>query len=107
MKGVSLSINTIIIISLAILVLVFLSYTFLAGSFPGFYGMRLEQAFNSGCEKYIRTGTSPKDIFVGDINSDGSEDSLLTACRLYYGIDDMTLTECENRCEQKFPFGGR
>lgn len=105
MKGISLSINTIIIVAIAILVLVFLGYTFLIGSFPPFYGMRLEQSFNSGCEKYIKTGTSPENIFVGDINSDGSNDNLLTACRMYYGIDDMNLTECENRCKQKFPFG--
>jgi len=102
MRGVSLPVNTIIIISLAILVLSTIIYFFVSGiSF--FKTTDYEQAFNEGCRIYKERGTLPSDINLGDVNNDGSDDNLLFVCREYFSDRTMDNTDCKNQCDKRFP----
>ncbi len=107
MKGINLPVNSVIIITLAILVLVFLGYMFITGTNPLPQTVKPENAFNIGCKKYFETENSPENIPVGDINNDGNQDNLLTACRLYYSNESMEAEGCEQRCRDRFPYVSR
>ena len=104
MKGISLPVNSVIIIVLAILVLVLLGYMFITGTNP-FVFVSYESALNNGCKVFLESGQSVDNILVGDLNKDGSSDSLLTACQLYYSNPDMDVDGCADRCRDRFPFG--
>ncbi len=104
MKGISLPVNSVIIITLAILVLVFLGYMFVTGTNP-FVSVGYESALNNGCKTYLQSDQSVESIMVGDINNDGNQDNLLTACRSYYSNESMNAEGCEQRCRDRFPFG--
>lgn len=104
MKGISLPINSVIIIALAILVLALLGYMFITGTNP-FVSVGYESALNNGCKIFLESNQSVEDIMVGDIDGDGNPDNLLTACQLYYSNETMEPGECEQRCRDRFPFG--
>ncbi len=106
MKGISLPVNSVIIITLAILVLVFLGYMFITGTNP-FVSVGYESALNNGCNSYLHSDQSVESIMVGDINNDGNPDNLLTACQLYYSNEGMEAEGCEQRCRDRFPYGSR
>ncbi len=104
MKGISLPVNSVIIIALAILVLVLLAYMFITGTNP-FVSVGYESAVDNGCKTYLQSDQSVKSIMVGDINNDGNQDNLLTACRSYYSNESMEAEGCEQKCRDRFPFG--
>ena len=105
MRGVSLPVNTTIIIIMAILVLGVVTYFFISGTNP-LKSASYEQAFNTGCKAYLDRGLSPNQISevkVGDINNDGEEENLLDVCRVYFSDSDMSAWECEQQCKKRFP----
>ncbi|RLJ02521.1 MAG: hypothetical protein DRP10_00850, partial [Candidatus Aenigmatarchaeota archaeon] len=104
LRGVSLPVNSVIIIALAILVLVSLGYMFITGTNPFPQTVNPESAFITGCNKYFQTGNSPENIPVGDINNDGKSDNLLAACRLYFSNESMDADGCLQKCRERFPF---
>ncbi len=95
MKGINLLVSSVII--LAILSLVFLGYIFSTGPIPP-PSTRYRSAINNGCKIYLQSNQSVESIMVGDINNDGKQDNLLTACKLYYSNESMEAEGCEQIC---------
>lgn len=104
MKGISLPINTVIIISLAILVLVFILFYFITGTKPFDY-TKYENAIIQGCDIYMKTKMRPEEIEVGDINGDGLPENLLNICRVYYSNSSMSSDTCIEKCKERYPKG--
>jgi hypothetical protein len=103
MKGISLPINTVIVVVIAILVLSIVVFFFVTGTNP-FIFTKYESEFNKGCEIYVRTGQDIKNIVLGDVNLNGSNDNLLTVCRLRFSNKGMSKGDCENECKRRFPY---
>ncbi len=104
LRGIGLPINTVIILTLAILVLVLIVYMIISGT--DISPITYQDAFRAGCRVYVETGQSPSTIMLNDVTKDGKEDSLLSVCRLYYAVSDMDDEACAGRCKEVFSFGG-
>ncbi len=108
MKGISLPINTIVIISIAALVLVVLATVFSNIFIEKSGSMTTETAFSQGCVtlKYVEgCQKQPSEIVITGFNPYGKTedgkpvyDDLLTACRLRFNDPDMRNTECASKC---------
>lgn len=101
-KGVELTTNTIIIIALGLLVLI-LTVVWLGRAYLPLGDATVDAALMDGCKQYGLTKTEPEAITIGDINKDGSIDTLLFACQLSAKKMDMGDTECKKICSQRFP----
>lgn len=116
MKGFSLSIEIIVVIFIAIVVLIAL-LGFFAGIWgPGTNAISLEQAKTAACTKLLNQGCSPStaSVFTDDFDSDkngkiekgtgqgacGSDsgDNLYMLCKCYYDKTTDTNTECKALC---------
>jgi hypothetical protein len=104
MKGISLPINVIVIIVLAMIVLLAVIALFFGVWKPE--QLTVEAAKNNACNMLVSTGCdSASSIVVRDFdaNQDGevnSEDTLLALCDTWYNIDDdfecrKTICRCE------------
>ncbi|MBN2094639.1 MAG: hypothetical protein JW727_01190 [Candidatus Aenigmarchaeota archaeon] len=102
MKGIELTVNSIIIVALGAIVLV-LSVLYLSGSMGQMSGLSVESALNDGCRKFAETGMDPSALMLGDIDDDGASDTLLHACRLSMKNMALNSDECKQYCRQKFP----
>ena len=60
MKGISLPVNAIVIIAIAILVLTVVAAFFVGGVGPGMQTITLEQAFTKGCDSLVRGNNCDK-----------------------------------------------
>ncbi len=103
LKGISLPVNTVVILTTAILVLVLIIYMIIQGTDTSV--ITNQDAFNRGCRVYVETGQLPSTILLGDVTKDGKEDNLLTVCRLHYAVSDMDDEGCMEKCQKIFPYG--
>jgi len=101
MKGVSLSINTVIIIVLAIIVLIFVVWFFASQTTPTSNFLEVQAAWQNGCYIYLQTGER-NPVMDADIDNDGLEDSFFKVCKAYFNRVDITLEECLRQCEKEF-----
>ncbi len=104
LKGISLPVNTVIILTLAILVLILIVYMIINGT--DISPITNQDALNRGCKVYIETSQPPSTIMIGDVTNDGKEDSLLSVCRLLYMNSSMDNEACAGRCRKLFPYSG-
>ncbi|RLJ00666.1 MAG: hypothetical protein DRP06_01610 [Candidatus Aenigmatarchaeota archaeon] len=103
LKGISLPINTVVILLAAFLVLVLIIYMIIQGTDTSL--ITNQDAFNRGCRVYVETGQIPSTIILGDVTNDGNEDNLLTVCRLHYMDSNMDNEGCMKKCQKIFPYG--
>ncbi|MGC9310918.1 MAG: hypothetical protein ACP5E4_04330 [Candidatus Aenigmatarchaeota archaeon] len=105
MKGVEMTVNTVIIIVLSLLALAVLTIFLLRGygsSDAAFY----ESAVMQGCKEYVLNPEGDvATIDIGDVNNDGTPDTLLSACRAYLGKPSLPVEECEDLCRSRYGMG--
>ena len=101
LKGISLPVNAVIIIALAVMVLLLVA-AFFFGSTKQLGDTSVESAWNQGCNALRNTyhcdASVVGTIKTADITGDGVEDSLLTICRVKYHNDDLSAEWCRNKC---------
>ncbi|RLJ02267.1 MAG: hypothetical protein DRP10_01845 [Candidatus Aenigmatarchaeota archaeon] len=102
MKGISLPVNSVIIIALAVMVLLMLAAFFGIGSSP-ITSSNVENAWNKGCatlkDAYDCNPDKVSTINTGiDIDGDKVPDSLLKVCREKFNDPDVTVYWCRNKC---------
>ena len=101
MKGISLPVNAVIIIALAVMVLLMLA-AFFGGGVGQMSSASVESAWSQGCNilknTYNCDATEVLNIKTTDITGDGVEDSLLVVCRAKYKDDTLSEYWCRNKC---------
>jgi len=90
MKGISLPINLIVVIALAVIVLLGVAAFFMGGFTAGTVRMTDTQAWNDGCATWRMRGCKLSDvddikIQNYDPDGDGEPDSLAVACSRVFG----------------------
>lgn len=101
MKGISLSINTVIIIVLAIIVLIFVVWFFTSQTSPIANFLEVQAAWQKGCYIYLQTGERDPMIDM-DIDNDGLDDNFFKICKAYFNRVDISLEDCLRQCEKEF-----
>ncbi len=100
MKGLSMSLNLIVIIAIAVLALVSLTAVFFSGSFGQISEAEAQRLFASGCARYCEPdfyGTF-RNAYLASQN----DPDFVRACeRLQYGTKDR-VNRCLDRCGNCF-----
>ena len=97
MKGaINLSVNTVIIVVLAILVMLALIVFFQRGTEPGRQQMGDYDAWNRGCSKVRLKGCDESYFQSGGLNINGYDGDLAKACNNVFGYTDSQ--KCMNEC---------
>lgn len=106
MKGISLPINMIVIIALAVIVLLAVTAAFMGGFGPGTKTISHQQAWYIGCNMAKLRGCSTELFNTGsgkiitipnyDPDGDGSDNNILDACSKAIGVNDTD--ECRQVC---------
>ena len=100
LKGISLPVNAVVIIALAVMVLLLIAAFF--GSGVGQIGAaNIESAWTQGCNALKSANcnaSAVKNITVGDVTGDDKPDNLLTVCRIKFKKDDASIYWCRNQC---------
>ena len=99
-KGISLPVNAVIIIALAVMVLLLIA-AFFGGGAGQMGAATIESAWAQGCQALKSencNASAVENIMVGDITGDNEPDSLLVACRIKFKKDDASIYWCRNQC---------
>jgi len=99
-KGISLPVNAVIIIALAVMVLLLVA-AFFGGGAGQMGAATIESAWTQGCNALKSAkcnATAVKNITVGDVTGDDKPDNLLTVCRIKFKKDDASIYWCRNQC---------
>ncbi|MBI2971233.1 MAG: hypothetical protein HYY37_02320 [Candidatus Aenigmarchaeota archaeon] len=108
-KGISLSIETTVILLLAVLVFATIGFLFSSNLSKGSNTLTVEKAFSDGCNQlfYIhKCGTAPSGITLAnfDPDSDGTDgNTLARACELKFGWarhagEGTSASDCKQAC---------
>ncbi len=101
LKGISLPVNSVIIIALAVMVLLMLA-AFFTGVFRQTGSVDVGNAWTQGCSilkhTYNCNGSKVAEIKTSDITGDNVDDSLLVVCRAKYKDDTVSKYWCRNKC---------
>jgi|GEM_PF-2084323 len=98
-KGISLPVNAVVIIALAIFVLLMLAALF-GGAFPQTRQTNIATAWSKSCAKlnqYYNCRVADFDTGY-DIDGDGATDNFLKVCRAYFDDPNLEIEQCRNRC---------
>ena len=106
-KGISLPINMVVILAVAVLVLVVVAAYFVISAGRGFGAITTEQAWVNGCQKLKQVENclaSAGSIVIKDYNPANKEDlkntgdTLLTACKTKFADSTFADTTCKQSC---------
>ena len=98
-KGISLPVNAVVIIALAIFVLLMLAALF-GGAFPQTRQTSVATAWSKSCAKlnqYYNCRVADFDTGY-DIDGDGATDTFLKVCRAYFDDPHLSDKDCRDRC---------
>ena len=106
MKGISLPVNTVIVISVAVLVLGLISMFFSSSTGTSTRAISHADAWNRGCSQANARGCLVNDfgglsgiIIAGyDPNGDGVNDYLWIACKNFFANNGLTAADCRAKC---------
>ena len=105
-KGISLPVNTVIIIAVAVLVLVVISVMFSSSTGTSTRTISHADAWNRGCSAAkVRgcladdfTAVSTQLIPGYDPNGDSADDNLLEACKNFFSDSLLDKDKCRTKC---------
>jgi hypothetical protein len=100
LKGISLPVNAVIIIALAVMVLLLVA-AFLGGGITNIGQVNVENAWTKGCDVLKKTYNCRAEdvdnvVLTTDVNGDGENDNLLTLCHVKFY--NTSLYYCRNVC---------
>ena len=98
-KGISLPVNAVVVIALAIFVLLMLAALF-GGGFGQTRQANVATAWSKGCAKlndYYKCKATDFDTGY-DIDGDGATDNFLKVCRAYFDDPNLKIEQCRDRC---------
>ena len=105
MKGISLPVNMVVVIAVAVIVLLSLAAFFMSGFVHPTTKMSDTDAWNTGCGVWRMRGCKIEDVtkikIAGyDTNGDGVDDSLAVACQRVFGYSqsEAESTGTDNPC---------
>ena len=101
MKGVSLSVNAVVIVVLAVIVMIFVVWFLVSQTSPASNFLKVQQAWQKGCYIYLQTGEENPVIDI-DIDNDGYNDGFFKVCKAYLNREDISLEDCLEQCEKDF-----
>ena len=98
-KGISLPVNAVVIIALAIFVLLMLAALF-GGAFPQTRQTSVATAWSKSCAKLNQYyNCEVADFDTGyDIDGDGATDTFLKVCQAYFDDPNLEIEQCRDRC---------
>ena len=99
MKGISLPVNAVVVIALAIFVLLMMA-AFFGGGFGQTTQVNAASAWSRACST-LKTSYECKEMDFStefDIDGDGYGDSFVKICRAYFDNPDLSLRECRDKC---------
>ena len=98
-KGISLPVNAVVIIALAIFVLLMLAALF-GGGFGQTRQANVATAWSKGCAKLNQYYNCRAENFdTGyDIDGDSVSDSFLKVCQAYFDDPNLNIEQCRDRC---------
>lgn len=98
-KGISLPVNAVVVIALAIFVLLMLAALF-GGSFGQTRQTNVEVAWSKSCARlndYYKCSATDFDTGY-DIDGDGTTDNFLKVCRARFDDPNLNIEECRDAC---------
>ena len=106
-KGISLPINLVVILAIAVLVLVVVAAFFILSTSSGFGSIATEQAYATGCQRLLQAEKCDKaasEVIIDGYNPTNDPanreigDTLLTACRRKFSDGTFSDGRCKQTC---------